>query len=78
MFEKVHQSSVNLYQNVRGNYFILSSEISDTDPFLIEYKSGMDKIIPIDIFNDLKCYSIYTTGGTIKIISANDVVVLED
>ena len=78
MFEKVHQSSVNLYQNVRGNYFILSSEISDTDPFLIEYKSGMDKIIPIDIFNDLKCYSIYTTGGTIKIISANDVVVLEE
>lgn len=78
IFEKVHQSSVNLYQNMRGNYFILSSEISDTDPFLIEYKNGMDKIIPMNIFNELKCYSIYTTGGTIKIISANDIVVLEE
>lgn len=75
VFENVHQSSVNLYQNIRGNYFISSSEISDTDPFLIEYKSGMEKFLPIDIFNKLKCYSIYTTGGIIKIISENDVVV---
>lgn len=77
IFEKVHQSSVNLYQNIKGNYFILSSEISDTDSFLIEYKNGMDKIIPTDILNKLKCYSIYTTGGTIKIISESDIVVFE-
>lgn len=78
IFEKVHQSSVNLYQNIKGNYFILSSEISDTDPFLIEYKNGMDKIIPTDILNKLRCYSIYTTGGTIKIISESDIVVLKE
>lgn len=78
IFSNIHQSSINLYQNVIGNYFIQYSEISNTDSFLKEYIDKMKNILPPIFLDRLKCYSIYTTGGTIKIISADDVVVLEE
>lgn len=75
IFANVHQSSVNLFQNIRGNYFIQLAEISDTDSFLIDYKNSMKNILLVDILDNLECYSIYTTGGIIKIISENDIIV---
>lgn len=75
IFTNVHQSSVNLFQNIIGNYFIQLAEIADMDSFLIDYKNSMKNILPVDILDNLKCYSIYTTGGIIKIISENDIIV---
>lgn len=77
VFVNIYQSSINLYQNIVGGFFIQLSEINDTDSFLIDYKNRMKNVLPVVILDKLKCYSIYTTGGTIKIISENDVIVLE-
>ena len=78
VFRNVHRSYIDLYHNIVGDYYISSSEINDKDPILIEYKEEMENYISMERLCKLKCYSIFTNGGCVKIISENDVEIVNN
>lgn len=77
VFRNVHRSYIDLYHNIAGDYYISSSEINNIDPILINYKKEMIGYLSKEMSLKLKCYSIFTNGGSIKIIAENDVEIVD-
>lgn len=77
VFRNVHRSYIDLYHNIVGDYYISSSEINDIDPILIGYKEEMKNYLSMEILGKLKCYSIFTNGGSVRIIAEDDVEIVD-
>ena len=76
-FRNLYYSYVDLCHNIVGDYYISYSEVNDIDPILLEYKEKMKKYLSEEILCKLKCYSIYTNAGVIKIIAENDIEIFD-
>lgn len=74
LFKNIHHSVIDMPHFMIGDISISLIEVNCNEKLLLEYKERMNKYIPIDVLEKLKCYCIYTTnGGKIKIIARCDI-----